>query len=188
MCRVEDGARDRLVRGAGELLWERGYVAASPRAIQQRAYAGQGSMYHHFATKHALAREAITVLADDAERPAEAVFAGTGTALARVVGYLRMERDVLLGCPVGRLTQDPEVAAADELRRPVQRHLSWLTEQLTGLLTQARHDGELPAELDPVATAAAVAATVQGGYVLARSADSPALFTRAVDGALALLK
>ena len=67
------------------------------------------------------------------------------------------------------------------------RDRSWLTEQLTGLLTQARHDGELPAELDPAATAAAVAATVQGGYVLARAAGDPAPQLRAIEGLVALL-
>ncbi|MER7163287.1 TetR/AcrR family transcriptional regulator, partial [Streptomyces lydicus] len=39
----------------------------------------------------------------------------------------------------------------------------------------------------PVATAATVAAVVQGGYVLARAADDPAPFDAAVQGVLALL-
>jgi AcrR family transcriptional regulator len=47
-------ARERLIASAQELLWERGYVGTSPRAIQERARAGQGSMYHHFKGKAGL--------------------------------------------------------------------------------------------------------------------------------------
>src|SRR5690242_5436560 len=50
---------ERLIRSTQELLWERGYVGTSPKAIQQRAEAGQGSMYHHFTGKPDLARQAI---------------------------------------------------------------------------------------------------------------------------------
>src|SRR4051812_44423200 len=46
---------DRLVETTRELLWERGYVGTSPKAIQQRSGVGQGSMYHHFGGKPDLA-------------------------------------------------------------------------------------------------------------------------------------
>ena len=52
-------SRQSLVQSAQELLWERGYVGMSPKAIQERAGAGQGSMYHHFKGKSDLAAEAI---------------------------------------------------------------------------------------------------------------------------------
>jgi TetR/AcrR family transcriptional regulator, transcriptional repressor for nem operon len=54
-----------------ELLWERGYVGTSPRAIQDRAGAGQGSMYHHFRTKQELAEEAIARSAEQMEAQVE---------------------------------------------------------------------------------------------------------------------
>jgi AcrR family transcriptional regulator len=50
---------ERLVTSAQELLWERGYVGTSPKAIQERAGAGQGSMYHHFRGKPDLALTAM---------------------------------------------------------------------------------------------------------------------------------
>ncbi|GGM28693.1 TetR/AcrR family transcriptional regulator [Dactylosporangium sucinum] len=52
-------AVDRLVTSTQALLWERGYTGTSPRAIQERAGAGQGSMYHHFRGKPDLAAAAI---------------------------------------------------------------------------------------------------------------------------------
>ena len=71
--------------------------------------------------------------------------------------------------------------------------------RLPGCLCQASDatlttlDWKLPARypsvrvVDPVAVAAALIAVLQGGYVLARAADSAGTYMQAVEGALALL-
>src|SRR5687767_14902909 len=100
---------DRLIESTRELLWERGYTGTSPKAIQQRAGAGQGSMYHHFAGKPDLALAAIRRTGEQLRAKADEQLTGPGTALERIAAYLRRERDVLKGCPIGRLTQDPDV-------------------------------------------------------------------------------
>jgi TetR/AcrR family transcriptional regulator, transcriptional repressor for nem operon len=178
---------DRLVASTGELLWERGYVGTSPRAIQQRAGAGQGSMYHHFTGKPDLALAAVRSLAEGLRGEVDAVLSGPGSPLDRITAYLRRQRDVLRGCRVGRLAQDPEIVANDELRAPVEETFAWLTARLAGLVAQAREQGEVAAGLDPEETATALLAVLQGGYVLARAAGTPEPFDRAVGGALALL-
>jgi TetR/AcrR family transcriptional regulator, transcriptional repressor for nem operon len=164
--------------------WERGYVGTSPKAIQERSGAGQGSMYHHFGGKPDLALAAIRRSAEDLRASAEPGFSGPGTVTERISAYLRRERDVLKGCPVGRPTQNPDVMADPELRRPVEETFSWLTDRLAGLLAEGRATGELDAGLDPVATATALVAVLQGGYVLARAAGSAQVYARAIDGAL----
>lgn len=179
--------RQRLIDSTRELLWERGYVGTSPKAIQQRAGAGQGSMYHHFSGKPELALAAIQRSADDLRARAEAEFAASGTAGDRICAYLRRERDALKGCPVGRLTQDADVMADPVLRRPVEETFAWLTGRLAVLLEEGRADGELDVALDPEDTAAALVATVQGGYVLARATGSTETYARAVAGTLDLL-
>ncbi len=179
--------REQLIESTRELLWERGYVGTSPKAIQERSGAGQGSMYHHFQGKSELALAAIGRNADDLRTRAEAEFSGPGTVVERITVYLRRERDVLKGCPVGKLTQDPDVMADADLRRPVEETFGWLTGRLAELLDEGRTAGELDAALDPVATATALVAVLQGGYVLARAAGSPDVFAKAVDGALGLL-
>ncbi|MEU5186138.1 TetR/AcrR family transcriptional regulator [Streptomyces klenkii] len=178
---------ERLIESTRELLWERGYVGTSPKAIQQRAGAGQGSMYHHFSGKPDLALTAIRRTAEEMRAKAEAQFGGPGTAVERITAYLRRERDVLKGCPVGRLTQDPDVMADPALRAPVDETFVWLRGRLTEVLAEGVARGELAAALDPAATAATVVAVLQGGYVLARAADSTAPFEQAVDGVLGLL-
>ncbi|MDX3195681.1 TetR/AcrR family transcriptional regulator [Streptomyces sp. MN03-5084-2B] len=181
------GTRDQLVDSARELLWERGYVGTSPKAIQQRAGAGQGSMYHHFAGKKDLALAAVRRSAEELLAAADAQLRSPGTAVERITAYLRREREVLKGCPIGRLTQDPDVVADPELRAPVDETLTHLRARLADVLDEGRAAGELPASLDPAALAATIVAVLQGGYVLARAADSPEPFDQAVSGVLALL-
>ncbi|MFI8764118.1 TetR/AcrR family transcriptional regulator [Streptomyces sp. R-07] len=178
---------ERLIEATRELLWERGYVGTSPKAVQQAAGAGQGSMYHHFAGKQDLALAAIRRSAEELGAAADTVLGGGGSAYARIEAYLLRERDVLRGCPVGRLTMDPEVIADPELRAPVEEVLGRVRGRLAEVVQEGLDSGELSVALDPHEIAATVLATVQGGYVLARATGSRAPFDSAVRGLLALL-
>ncbi|GIH17705.1 TetR/AcrR family transcriptional regulator [Rugosimonospora africana] len=178
---------DRLIESTRELLWERGYVGTSPKAIQQRAGAGQGSMYHHFTGKPELALAAIDRSARELCSAADAELAAPGSAVERVTAYLRRERDVLRGCPIGRLTQDPEIMADPMLREPVTQTFDWMRRRLARVLTEGRDRGEFDASLNADATASTIVAVLQGGYVLARAAGSAEPFDEAVTGVLGLL-
>ncbi|MFF4183273.1 TetR/AcrR family transcriptional regulator [Streptomyces sp. NPDC001691] len=178
---------ERLIEATRELLWERGYVGTSPKAIQQQAGAGQGSMYHHFAGKPDLALAAIRRTAEELRAASAAAFGGDGTAYERISAYLLRERDVLRGCPVGRLTMDPEIIASAELRAPVDETLDWLRARLAEIVQEGLDRGEFAARLVPDDVAATVVSTVQGGYVLARASGSADGFDAAVRGLLSLL-
>jgi TetR/AcrR family transcriptional repressor of nem operon len=184
---VGDSSRERLVESAQELLWERGFVGTSPKAIQARAGVGQGSMYHHFAGKSELAVAAVRRNAEEVRAEAEAALSAPGTAVERVAGYLRREREVLRGCRVGRLAHDPDIVAIPSLREPLEETFEWLQGRLEKVLAEGRTRGELRPDLDTWATAATIAAVVQGGYVLARAANDAEPFDRAVEGVLGLL-
>jgi TetR/AcrR family transcriptional repressor of nem operon len=177
----------RLIESTQELLWERGYVGTSPRAIQQRAGAGQGSMYHHFAGKADLALAALRLSAEQVRAEADEQLAAEGAAVERISAYLLRERDVLRGCRIGRLTQDPEIVADAVLREPVAETFAWLRRRLTEVLAEGRERAEFAADLDPADVAATIVAVLQGGYVLARAAGSVEPFTRAITGLLHLL-
>src|SRR5947208_2755133 len=123
-------SREALIESARDLLWERGYVGTSPRAILDRAGVGQGSMYHHFAGKAELAAAAIERNADDLLVAADGCLSGDGPAVDRLLAWLLRERDVLRGCPIGRLAHDADVVDDDQLRAPVQRALDGLQERL----------------------------------------------------------
>jgi AcrR family transcriptional regulator len=48
------GTRDGILRATGELIAEGGFLAATTRAIAERAGCAEGSIYRHFPDKHAL--------------------------------------------------------------------------------------------------------------------------------------
>ncbi|MGW1243204.1 TetR/AcrR family transcriptional regulator [Streptomyces bobili] len=179
---------ERLIESTRELLWERGYVGTSPKAILERAGAGQGSMYHHFTGKPDLALAAIRRTAEELRATAEGVLDGPGTPYERIEAYLLRERDVLRGCPVGRLTMDPDVIADDALRAPLDETLDAIRERLAGIVEEGKEQGQFGPDVDGEAIAATVLATVQGGYVLARASGSPAAFDAGVRGLLSLLR
>jgi AcrR family transcriptional regulator len=178
---------ERLIDATRELLWERGYVGTSPKAILERADAGQGSMYHHFRGKPDLALAAIRRTAEEMRTAVAGVLDGPGTPYERIEAYLRRERDVLRGCPVGRLTMDPDIVASEELRAPVEETLGWVRERIAAIVEEGKEQGHFAPGLDGAEIAAAVLATVQGGYVLARASGSPAAFDAGVRGLLSLL-
>ncbi|MEU8510179.1 TetR/AcrR family transcriptional regulator [Kitasatospora sp. NPDC048722] len=179
--------QDRLIESTQELLWERGYVGTSPKAIQQRAGVGQGSMYHHFTGKPDLAATALRRSAEEMRAVAEADLVSPGSAYDRIAAYLHRDRDVLRGCRIGRMAQDPDVIADPRLRAPVEETFDWLRGRIAELVAEGQEAGELAPGVDPADTAAALVAVVQGGYVLARAADRAEPFEQAVRGALALL-
>ncbi|MFI6443918.1 TetR/AcrR family transcriptional regulator [Kitasatospora sp. NPDC050543] len=179
--------QDRLIESTQELLWERGYVGTSPKAIQRHAGVGQGSMYHHFTGKPDLAAAALRRSAEELRALAEERLSGPGTAYQRIAGYLLRERDVLRGCRIGRMAQDPDVIADAQLRAPVEETLAWLRGRIAEVIAEGQAAGELAPDPDPADTAAALIAVVQGGYVLARAAGTAEPFHQAVRGALGLL-
>jgi AcrR family transcriptional regulator len=178
---------DKLLETAQELLWDRGFVGTSPRAIQERAGVGQGSMYHHFPSKAALARAAIERSAAELRALAEAALSGDGSPIERIANYVLRERDVLRGCRIGRLAYDPEITADPVLRAPVEDTFRWLCDRLSLVVEEAQLAGQIDPKRNAHATAAAIASAVQGGYVLARAAGTSEPFDNAARGILALL-
>ena len=179
--------KDRLIESTRELMWDRGYAAMSPSAILDASGAGQGSMYHHFSGKEQLALAAIERNAEQMRAQVSADLAGPGTAVERIGRYLHRERDVLKGCRFGKLAQDPDVDASDALHGPVDEMFAWLRRELATVVREGQEAGELPPRLDAARIAATIAATLQGGYVLARAARDVTAFRDAVDGLLELL-
>ena len=181
-------ARERLIRSTQALLWERGYVGTSPKAIQQRAGVGQGSMYHHFSGKSDLALAAIERCAEQIKSFAEDKLTGPGTAYGRIEAFLMQDRHVLQGCQLGRLTADPEIVANADLLRPVNQTFAWLRQQLAEVIAQGKERREFAPCLHVADTAASIAGILQGAYVLAKAAGNDEPYFSAVRGTLALLK
>jgi AcrR family transcriptional regulator len=180
-------SKDKLIDATVELLWERGFGATSPAAIQQRAGVGQGPMYHHFTGKADLAAAALERIVGQMSRDTDAVLAAGGTAVARVRAYLDLDRRPLRGCRLGRLAQEPDVLAQPRLREPIGAFFNGLRDRITEVLAAGLRAGQVRAGTDPRAVASTVVATVQGGYVGARAELSEDVYQLAVDGLKFLL-
>jgi AcrR family transcriptional regulator len=145
-------------------------------------------MYHHFRGKEDLALTAMARNAEMMQDQVELDLSGATSAYERIRAYLHRERDVIKGCRVGRLTQDPEVMASEKLHDPVREVFAWLLQRLEVVISEGIRNGEFAVTLSPERTAAMIAAVLQGGYVLARAANDTTTFDDAIDGALDLLK
>lgn len=188
MYAMGTGSRERLITATRELLWARGYTATSPKAILTQAGVGQGSMYHHFESKEALAIEAMRANQVELRELIEADVRIAGTSIDRIERYLLKYRDVLKGCRFGRLAQDPHVVESPALRAEVDEMFRWMCGRLGEVITQGQAAGELPADLDANDIGAMVVAVVEGGYVLARGENDPEVFAAAARGAVELLR
>jgi TetR/AcrR family transcriptional repressor of nem operon len=172
------------LQAASDLFWKHGYEATSPRMLQQQSGAGQGSFYHHFKTKADLAKTVLGQTSLELDAVAQNVLEAAGSPLERLMAFLSLERDGGKGCRLGRLAQEHAIVDNVDLRAPLERYFSSLVERLANTIALSQKAGELPVELDSQDLAKVIASTIQGGYVLARSAADP----RELDAALAGLK
>lgn len=180
-------ARERLTTAMAELMWERGYAATSPRDVLERAGVGQGSMYHHFGSKKALAVETLTTVTRRLAEDSTALLDTDLTPLERLKRHLSRPRPGTRGCRVGRMTQDPQVVGDPELHAVVAGAFATMLERWERTIAEAIEVGELPASIDPADLAHSLSAVIQGGYVLARARGSQEPMDAAIRGAVALL-
>src|SRR5215813_6880505 len=84
---VAMGRREDIIEATKDLLWEKGHEATSPRDIQIKSNSGQGSFYHHFSSKQALAREAIAAVVEERIADFEAAMSCNGRFKDRLLAY-----------------------------------------------------------------------------------------------------
>ena len=169
-------------------MWDKGYSATSPREVRERAGVGQGSMYHHFPSKHALGLAALRRTCQALTATAVAPLDETQDPLQALEAYITRPRQALRGCRVGRMTQDRAVVADDALREPVAEAFATTHEVLAQMVRRAIDSGQLSAHLDADRVARTIVATIQGGYVLAIAAQDAAPYEAACAGLLELLR
>lgn len=185
---LEPPTRERLIDAARGLLWARGYDATSPKLIMDESGAGQGSLYHHFEGKRALAAAALDAVAADLIVDLNAAFDPKKPGLTRVRDWLSRPRKALSGCKLGRLSMENSVIDDDDLRAPIARYFKAAERALRVALRDAQNEKTLARDVDSDDLAATLLAVVQGGYVLARALRDADKLTEATRGAERLLR
>jgi TetR/AcrR family transcriptional regulator, transcriptional repressor for nem operon len=177
---------DDLIAATKTLLWEKGYDATSPRAIQALSKAGQGSFYHHFKSKKDLAATAMESVVEERIAEFDEIFGDSGPVIERIERFLLAPRDELKGCRIGRMVWDSAIGE-DELRSPIVRYFRHIESRLIAALEQALASGEIEAIVPPEHIAAVVLATIQGALTLGRAMQDPQWYARTIQGAVSFI-
>lgn len=185
--RKEGSSRHRLLTAAKDLLWRQGYEKTSPQDVLTLSGVGKGSLYHHFPGKLDLARAALEEVSAELTEKSLTLLGGDGPPLERLRCWLMAARDGLMGCRIGRLANETAVFEA-ALHDPIAAYFRALEDGVTAVIREAVQAGDLPDTLPPAETARALMSVVQGGYVLSRVHQDPALCTNACSGAMAMLE
>jgi AcrR family transcriptional regulator len=177
--------RRRIVAAAADLAMKRGVGETSLDDVMAASGASKSQLYHYFADKDALLREAAAL-------QAERVLAAHGPLLEAFDSLAAMGRwrDAVValnrqtGCPLGALVyQLPR--GARRARTTVEDGLETWRGLIEEGLVRMQARGELARDAKPADIALAVLSAVQGGLLLSRSAKSDRPLELAFDMALA---
>ena len=178
---------DDLIEATKTLLWEKGYDATSPKAIQQLSNAGQGSFYHHFKSKKDLAAKAMETVTEERMADFDKVFGFSGPVIERIERFLLEPRDALRGCRIGRMVWDSTISEP-ELKRPIEKYFRYVEGRMLEALEKALASGEIKSAVPPEQIAAMILAAIQGALTLGRAMQDPKWYGRAMQGAVASIK
>src|ERR1700739_4361134 len=172
-----------LLQVAAEVFAERGYVETTMAELIARSGLTKGAFYFHFSSKDQLAMAVIeekqrqwidsVQAAISAESRAVDQFRAIPTAL------VRLHRDDPSAFSVSRLTRD--LAHVPDITPPLREHMrAWLG-LLTGLISQAQADGDLPRTVDAGDLAAVLVAATGGRKDLGGVGRAPSRARRAFE-------
>lgn len=184
--------RERIVEVACELCHERGVGAMTLDDVQARAQVSRGQIYHYFAARSDLVHAVVEATTDrilEAQRDtlgALATWEGVEAWLAFLDGRVHAQRRPG-GCPLGSLVGQLVPRDEGARRALAEGFARWEDELARGLRDLAAR-GELRDGVAPEDLAAAVMSAVQGGYVLTQVHADAERFSRALDGARAILR
>ncbi|MFD6191923.1 MULTISPECIES: TetR/AcrR family transcriptional regulator [unclassified Streptomyces] len=184
--------RERILRAAADMMRVRGVALTTLDDVRAASGTSKSQLYRHYPDKDALVRDVVAL------RAAE-VLERQHQQLRRLNSFRGLERwrDALIernalhngayGCPLGSLAG--ELADQDEeARQAIARHFATWEGLLAAGLARMRESGILVRDADTGKLATGLMAAVQGGYLLAQTAQDVAPMKIAIDMAIAHVK
>ncbi|MFI5716283.1 TetR/AcrR family transcriptional regulator [Nocardia sp. NPDC051750] len=182
MARPRAFDEKQVLNAVREQFWDAGYAATSLEDLMRVSGLGKGSLYAAFGDKRQLFLRALHSYTDDSHDQLRKALAET----PRAVDALRLLLEAPIGDAAGADTQrgclmanstcelgnaDPEVLAH------AHRTYETSTALIGDCVARAQREGDLPAELDPIALARAVLAAQQGIVFMGRTGLDTATLT-----------
>jgi len=176
MGRTSD-AKDRLLKAALELIWERSYGVVTIDAICERANVKKGSFYYFFDSKSDLATEALNEnWLEEGKSKWDETFSASVPPLERIRNFMQnvyegqakvlKEHGRVLGCPCFSIGS--ETSTQDEtIRIKTQEILQRQVRYFESAVRDAVAEGAI-APCDPVAKAKCLFALFEGSLAQAR--------------------
>jgi TetR/AcrR family transcriptional repressor of nem operon len=180
--------RARIVQAAAELMYVKGVWGTTLDEILAASEAGRSQFYQHFASKDDLVQDVIALRADE-------ILSRQSRRLRKLDSFrgLQQWRDAIVqgnalrrgawGCQLGSLAA--ELADSDETARvALNKHFDEWEQLLAQAFERMRDNGVLREDIDAQALAQGLMAALQGGYLLAQTAQSSKRMEVALDMAI----
>jgi TetR/AcrR family transcriptional repressor of nem operon len=178
---------------AMQVFWHRGYGATSVQDLVKETGINRGSLYATYRDKHALFLASLRMYADNLRQEKlaqlEARFAPREAIRQLLLAFadLPSEKGSSRGCFLTNTAL--ELAAHDaKVAKVVAKAQRDMEEFFARMVAKGQASGEMPAGLDPAATASGLLATLIGLAVLCRSRPEASLLHSIVEDAMRRLK
>jgi AcrR family transcriptional regulator len=181
--------RERILRAAVDMMYVKGVSLTTLDDVRAASGTSKSQLYRHYPDKDALVRDVVAVQAAD-------VLDRQQQLLRRLNSFRGLERwrDAVVernalrngayGCPLGSLAS--ELADQDEeARKAIAQHFATWEGLLEAGLVRMKDSGVLRADADAKELATGLMAALQGGYLLARTAQDVTPMRIALDMAIA---
>jgi TetR/AcrR family transcriptional repressor of nem operon len=180
-------ARTRLLEAARDTIRAKGFAATSVDELCQAAAVTKGSFFHHFKSKEALGVAAAQHWAETTT----AFFAGAryhapDDPLDRVLAYVAFRKSIITGelaeftCLVGTMVQEVYATSpviCDACGESILGHAATLDADIGAAMKDRGISGDWTAE----SLARHTQTVIQGGFVLAKAGNDPALARESLD-------
>ncbi|MFD3309557.1 TetR/AcrR family transcriptional regulator [Streptomyces sp. NPDC058656] len=178
------GARERILKAAGELFYARGIHATGVAALIEAAHVSPRTFYVHFPTKNALVEEYLRRFEGETPLVAETELERTDlTPVQRLLAIFAPidggPAAVIRGCPFHNAVVD-SAGELPEIAHLAQRHKRAFRDRLVATAAEAGAP-------DPEALGRQLAVLYEGANALAASCDNAEAFTDAQRAAQTLL-
>ncbi|WP_327419916.1 TetR/AcrR family transcriptional regulator [Streptomyces sp. NBC_01527] len=184
--------RERILRVAADMMYVKGVSSTTLDEVRAASGTSKSQLYRHYADKDALVRDVVTLQAAELlERQHQLL-----QRLNSLRGLERWRnaliehnalRNGAYGCPLGSLAS--ELADQDEeVRKAIARHFDTWEGLLDAGLERMKDSGVLRADADAGELATGLMAALQGGYLLAQTAQDVKPMRIALDMAIGHVK
>jgi AcrR family transcriptional regulator len=184
--------RERILRAAADMMYVKGVSATTLDDVRAASGTSKSQLYRHYSDKDALVRDVVALQAAE-------LLQRQHQLLQRLNSLRGLERwrDAVIennalrngayGCPLGSLAS--ELADQDEeARKAIARHFDSWAGMLEAGLVRMKDSGVLRADADTEELATGLMAALQGGYLLAQTAQDVKPMRIALDMAIGHVK